>query len=191
MEVSINAPLVLSLMVRTTGKQPAKVRQDGRASPARVKSADVPSGSDSLPARLFIGALIMGIANRMMTGASNHHRNRWNLGISEWRALVALGGADGLIVRELAVRADLDYALASKSLKVLEERGLVTLEQTQTRGRATVVQLTPAGKLIRGEMVKASTRRQKRLLSTFTEEEERTLRELLVKLDRQIPHMNA
>jgi DNA-binding MarR family transcriptional regulator len=178
-------------MVTKSGKQPTAMQQDGRASTARVRSADVPSGSDSLPAQLFIGALIMGIANRMMTGASNHHRTRWNLGISEWRALVALGGAKGLIMRELAVRADLDYALASKSLKVLEQRGLVTLEQTQTRGRATVVQLTPAGKALRSEMMKASTRRQKRLLSTFSDEEARTLRELLVKLDRQIPHMNA
>jgi DNA-binding MarR family transcriptional regulator len=190
MELSIKA-LILSLMARTTGKQPIPVQQHGRASVARVKSADVPLGSDSLPAQLFMGALIMGIANRMMTGASNHHRKRWNLGISEWRALVALGGARGLIVRELAVRADLDYALASKSLKLLAERGLVTLEQTQTRGRATVVQLTPAGKVVRSEMMKASTRRQKRLLSTFTDEEARTLRELLMKLGQQIPHMNA
>ena len=39
----------------------------------------------------FLAAYIMGVANRLANGASNYYRTQFNLGMSEWRAMMAIG----------------------------------------------------------------------------------------------------
>ncbi|MDB5828035.1 MAG: MarR family transcriptional regulator [Variovorax sp.] len=139
----------------------------------------------------YLAAYIMGVANRLANGASNHYRTHFSLGMSEWRAMMAIGGQDELIVRQVADLADLDYAAASKSVRVLEERGLVTVEQTSRRGRAAVVRATPEGAETYKKLRDAAARRQRRLTSTFTADELATLWALLRRVEQQVPHMNA
>lgn len=137
----------------------------------------------------------MGVANRLANGASNHYRSRFNLGMSEWRAMMALGADGGAgterIVREVAEMADLDYAAASKSVRVLEERALVTIEQTSRRGRAAIVRLTPEGTALYKRLRESARKRQQRLLAAFTPDEAETLWTLLRRVEAQVPYMNA
>lgn len=105
----------------------------------------------------------MGVANRLANGASNHYRSHFNMGMSEWRAMMAIGTSTHRIVREVAEMADLDYATASKSLKLLQERGYVAIEQTQRRGRAAIASLTPEGLAVWKTLCESARRRQKRL----------------------------
>ncbi len=139
----------------------------------------------------YLAAYLIGVANRLANGASNYYRKEFNLGMSEWRTMLAIGTSNHRIVREVAEMADIDYAAASKSLRVLEQRGLVQIEQTKRRGRAAIAQLTPEGLLIYHQLMEAARRRQKRLLSAFTPEEVTLLRELLQRLESQVLYMNA
>jgi DNA-binding MarR family transcriptional regulator len=139
----------------------------------------------------YLAAYIMGVANRLANGASNYYRSNFNLGMSEWRAMMAIGPGDEIIVRQVAEKADLDYAAASKSVRVLEQRGLVTVEQTSTRGRAAIVRLTPQGTETYRKLRDSARRRQQRLLSDFTPEEVEVLWALLRRVEQQVPHMNA
>jgi DNA-binding MarR family transcriptional regulator len=139
----------------------------------------------------YMAAYIMGVANRLANGASNYYRTNFNLGMSEWRAMMAIGSGDEIIVRQVAEKADLDYAAASKSVRVLEQRELVTVEQTSTRGRAAIVRLTPQGTEIYRKLRNAAGKRQQRLLSAFSPEEVETLWALLRRVEQQIPHMNG
>lgn len=139
----------------------------------------------------YLAAYIMGVANRLANGASNHYRSRFNLGMSEWRAMMALKPGSEMIVREVAEMADLDYAAASKSVRVLAERGYVTVEQTSTRGRAAIVRLTAEGADVHRQLRDAARRRQQRLIATFTPDEVETLWALLRRIEQQVPHMNA
>lgn len=139
----------------------------------------------------FIAAYIMGIANRLANGASQHYRKHHNLGMVEWRTLMAIGPSNDRIVRQVAEMADLDYAAASKSLKVLVELGLVSVEQTRTRGRAAIARLTPQGLKIHQQLQTAATQRQKRLLQAFSAQEVDTLWHLLRKVESQITAMNT
>lgn len=148
-----------------------------------------PAGAASV--NRYLAAYIMGVANRLANGASHHYRTQFNLGMSEWRAMMAIGGQDELIVREVAELADLDYAAASKSVRVLQERGLVSVEQTSRRGRPAVVRMTPAGTETYKKLRDAAQRRQRRLVSTFTPDELATLWALLRRVEQQVPHMNA
>lgn len=173
-----------------------------------TSASDVPSGRPAAPPRRavrrpapvlgadanvnrYIAAYIMGVANRLANGASNYYRTHFQLGMSEWRTVMAIGTSDHRIVREVAEKADIDYAAASKSLRVLEERGLVEIAQTNRRGRAAIAKLTPEGLQVYRQLLEASRRRQKRLLSGFTPQEVEQLWALLRRVEAQIPHMNA
>ncbi len=139
----------------------------------------------------YIAAYIMGVANRLASGASNHYRRKFNLGMPEWRTIMAIGTSDHRIVREVAEKADIDYAAASKSLRVLQARGLVGLEQTNRRGRAAIATLTPEGTAVYRKLLESSRRRQRRLLAGFTPAEVEQLWSLLRRVEAQIPQMNA
>jgi len=147
-------------------------------------------GSDAEVNR-YLAAYIMGVANRLANGASAHYRSRFNIGMSEWRAMMAIGTSNHRIVREVAEMADLDYAAASKSLKLLQQRGFVAIEQTQRRGRAAIASLTPEGMAVYKQLRASVRRRQKRLLSTFSADEVETLWSLLRRIEQAVPYMNA
>ena len=161
-----------------------------------MKDAPLPEGEHSLTevaptVDRFLAAHLMGTANRLSNGASRYYRQRFNLGMSEWRAMMAIGSHAGLIGRQVADQADLDHAAASKSVRLLHERGLVSLEQTNRRGRAAIVRLTPEGREIYRKLRQSALRRQKRLLAAFTPEETEQLWSLLQRLRGQVPFMNG
>jgi DNA-binding MarR family transcriptional regulator len=148
------------------------------------------AGSDA-EVNQYIAAYIMGVANRLANGASSYYRKHFDLGMTEWRALMAIGTSTHRIVREVAEMADLDYAAASKSLRALQQRGLVDVEQTRSRGRAAIVSLTPRGVDVWRRMRSAARARQRRLLAAFTPQEIETLWSLLRRVEAQVPAMNA
>lgn len=165
--------------------------QPAATPPRRAAQRPAPvSGSDASVNR-YIAAYIMGVANRLANGASSHYRRKFNLGMSEWRTMLAIGTSDHRIVREVAENADIDYAAASKSLRLLEQRGLAHIEQTNRRGRAAITKLTPQGLEVYRQLLEAARRRQKRLLADFTPQEVELLWSLLRRIEAQIPHMNA
>ena len=159
--------------------------------PARAASTPADVEAHDATVNRYLAAYLMGIANRLANGASNYYRTRYDLGMSEWRAMMALGPGRELIVREVAEMADLDYAAASKSVRVLEQRGYVSVEQTLSRGRAAIVRLTPDGTELFKKLRESARRRQKRLLSGFEAAEVATLWELLRRVEQQVPFMNA
>jgi DNA-binding MarR family transcriptional regulator len=111
--------------------------------------------------------------------------------MSEWRAMMAIGATAESIVREVAEMADLDYAAASKSVRFLEERGFVSVEQTTGRGRAAIVRLTPEGRVVYKKLKSAARRRQAKLVDTFDSVEIELLWSLLRRVEQQVPHMNS
>ncbi len=176
----------------TTPRAAANASASAPAEPPKRRAgrpADIAGHEASV--NRYLAAYIMGVANRLANGASNHYRTHYGLGMSEWRAMMALGARKESMVREVAEMADLDQAAASKSVRLLEARGLVTVEQTQRRGRAAIVRLTPVGVETHKSMRAAAGRRQKRLVSAFTDEEIETLWSLLRRVEAQVPIMNA
>ncbi len=139
----------------------------------------------------YLAAYIMGVANRLARGASNHYRKRFNMGMSEWRTMMAIGSSTHRIVWEVAEMADLDNAAVSKSLKLLKARGLVAIEQTNRRGRAAIASLTPEGKEVHKKLKAVAKKRQIRLLDGFEPHEVEMLWFLLKKIEKQVPAMNA
>ena len=160
------------------------------AAPARAARKPPPVAGHKAEVNRFIAAYIMGVANRLANGASNHYRKQHHLGMAEWRTMMAIGESSHRIVREVSEMADLDYAAASKSLKVLTLQGLVEVEQTRSRGRAAIARLTPQGLKVYEELCQSAMARQERLLAAFSEVEIEQLWSLLRRIEAQTPLMN-
>lgn len=139
-----------------------------------------------LLAQEHITVLLVGIGLRLNRGATAYYRAAFDLGMAEWRLLLVLGNTRSLNVGELSEAADVDKAAVSRSLAVLEERKLVTVEQTRTRGRAAIAKLTAEGKKLSTQLMQVSLARQARLFTNFAKADKERLNALLHQLSRAL-----
>lgn len=115
-------------------------------------------------------------------GATAYYRAAFNLSMVEWRLLLVLNSTASLNVGELSGAADLDKAAVSRSLALLGERDLVSVEQTRTRGRAAIASLTDEGRKLAAKLLQVSRAREARLFKTFSHDDKDRLNQLLHKL---------
>ena len=169
---------VVKTVVKTPAKQLEAKAQVGAGSPGE------PTGG--LLAQQHITVLMVGIGLRLNRGASAYYRAAFDLGMAEWRLLLVLGSTESLNVGELSEAADLDKAAVSRSLVLLEERKLISVAQTRTRGRAAIAKLTPEGKKLSARLMQVSLQRQARLFKNFTKTDKERLNALLVQLSRDL-----
>jgi len=133
-----------------------------------------------------IAVLLSSVGTRLNRGATAYYRAAWNLSMVEWRLLIVLKNTEFLNVGELSEAADLDKAAVSRSLAVLEERKLVSVEQTRTRGRAAIAKLTADGKKLSARLMQISLERQARLFKNFARADKQRLNALLHQLSQAL-----
>ena len=104
----------------------------------------------------------------------------------EWRLLIVLKDTESLNVGELSEAADLDKAAVSRSLALLEERKLVSVEQTRTRGRAAIANLTDEGRKLSEKLLQVSLEREALLFKYFTPSDKEQLNVLLRQLTQAL-----
>lgn len=67
------------------------------------------------------------------------------LTLAQWRALLVVARADGVRIGEIAARVDMGLPSASRLVRRLERRGLVTTERDEADRRGTIVRATGTG----------------------------------------------
>jgi DNA-binding MarR family transcriptional regulator len=137
-------------------------------------------------AREHVAVLVSTIGMRLNRGATAYYRSAWKIGAVEWRLLMTLKSIESLNVGELSDAADIDKAAASRSLAILDERGLVSVEQTRSRGRAAIARLTPEGRKLAAKLTEISRERDARLFKDFSPDDKEKLRELLHRLSQSL-----
>ena len=139
-------------------------------------------------AREHVAVLVSTLGMRLNRGATAYYRAAWNIGIVEWRLLMTLKSIESLNVSELSEAADIDKAAASRSLAVLADRGLISIEQTRSRGRAAIARLTCEGREFAARITEASRKREARLFKDFSAADKQQLSELLHQLSNALDH---
>lgn len=138
----------------------------------------------------YLAVLVMTLAVRLSRGASSYYLRHFDIGMTEFRIVLAVGMAKRLNISEVATAAGVDKASTSRSLRLLQGRGIVELEQTRTRGRAAIVHLTPEGKAFERDVRKAARRRDRLLIAGLSAQERTLAVELIQKLIDRVPDMN-
>lgn len=137
-----------------------------------------------------LAILVTALAVRLNRGASEFYQRHFNIGMAEFRLMLALYGHRDLNVGEIAVTADVEKAAASRCLRMLAGRGLVDVEQTQSRGRAAIVNLTATGRTLAVDLRKSASRRERRLATALLPGELEATQQALRKLVGHVPLMN-
>jgi DNA-binding MarR family transcriptional regulator len=141
---------------------------------------------DGMLAQEHIPVLMSNIGVRLHRGATAYYRGAFDLGMTEWRLLMVLNNTQSLNVGELSGAADLDKAAVSRSLVLLAERKLISVEQTRTRGRAAIARLTAAGRKLSEKLLKVSREREARLFKDFSRADREHLKALLQQLSQAL-----
>ncbi len=129
----------------------------------------------------YVPALINHLSNKLSRGASALYRERYGIGIIEWRILAQLGSSRGSTARAICDRTALDKAAVSRSFVVLHERGMIAFPK-ETGRRGQVASLTTSGRRLHDRIMSVALEREKRFLAPLSAAERRTLVDLLNRL---------
>jgi len=115
--------------------------------------------------------------NRTVTrriGALDEHFLGRHRSLGACRVLFEIGG-NGIEIRDLRARLDLDSGYASRLLRGLEEEGLIRTAKSPDDGRVGYVVLTPAGRKELATLDRLSDAAAAYMLDPLTDEQRRTL----------------
>jgi DNA-binding MarR family transcriptional regulator len=150
-----------------------------RKLPIAEQPVDAASAATQSLTHDHLAVLVSTIGMRLSRGSSAFYRRAFDISTVEWRLLMTLDRIDALNVSELSEAALVDKAAVSRSLVLLQDRQLVDVEQTRSRGRAAIVRLTPEGRAFVRKLSAISNERDARLFKTFTPDDKAALRSLL------------
>lgn len=111
-----------------------------------------------------IAVRIVRVSEALARIATRRIEARWGLKNTDLRVLNVLDGAVPLPVAEVSRRTHVDKAWISRTLKSLDERGLVERSPDRWDGRLALVSLTPKGRALLEEVRPHALENQARLL---------------------------
>lgn len=117
--------------------------------------------------------------------SSDAYAQEFGLPVGEARCLAAIGNFAPLSVNQLAAKANLDKAQASRAAQALVERGLVAKQASTVDARGVVLELTAAGRRLWARVMRLIERRNEEIFGCLTRAEQR---QLAVLLDRVLAH---
>lgn len=126
------------------------------------------------------------ISNKIARSASRTYLKRFGVGINEWRTISHLRAWPGTTANLICQRSGLDKAAVSRSLKLLEDAGMVTTDgDTSERGRS--MKLTEKGDELHDQLIVVALDREIRLLTGFTPLERAQLLSFVARLQENLP----
>ncbi len=128
------------------------------------------------------------IANKVSRGASRTYRQLFGIGINEWRILANLKVYPGINANQICVHSGLDKAAVSRSLREMDQAGLITVEAGR---RSRQLHLTPAGDTLHARVIKVALAREASLLAGFDATERKQLRALINRLHANVDAVNG
>jgi DNA-binding MarR family transcriptional regulator len=141
--------------------------------------------SDFLPYQLSVAS------NAVSYRIAEVYRSEFGLKIPEWRVMAVLGDSGQLTQRELTRLTLMDKVAVNRACKVLEERELAVRQPNASDGRSHLLELTDRGHEMHGQIMPLALEMERRLFSSFTEEEIETFRSLLGRVREEVQDLEA
>ena len=147
---------------------------------------------DDLTVDNFITTVMSQTVNALRRVTTLPYAKRFGLTVSEWRILSLMAHARSMPFAELVVQSTSDKALVSRTLRLLEQRGLVSLEAEgpAPRKRLTCL-ITPAGEALHAQVIPVARKAQAAMIQLMTPEERRVMYVALKRIHRQCLEADA
>ena len=125
----------------------------------------------------------LSVASNAVSGLiAERYRKRFGLKVTEWRIMAVLGDGGSMTQRALTAATVMDKVAVNRTVKVLEERGLVGRVPNPGDGRSHLLELTGEGRAIHAEVMPLARATERELLDGLAPGEEEALRRLLAGL---------
>ena len=118
-------------------------------------------------------------------GSSDAYAREFGLPVGEARCLAAIGNFAPLSVQDLAARANLNKAQASRAAQALSQRGLVSKQASAVDGRGVLLATTRAGQKLWSDVMAMIARRNDEIFGCLSAAERRQLGGMLDRLIAQ------
>lgn len=149
------------------------------------KGQAVDSAAETRDLRDLVSFQLRQLTNIYTKGSSSAYERRFDLTMNEWRCIALLHGNRGMSMNRLAGQAQFDRGLTSRTVRGLEEKGLVAREADENDGRGVVITLTGKGQTLVAQIFPIAAERNSQLLSCLTKAERELLPTILEKLTHQ------
>lgn len=147
------------------------------------------SAERTLDLQHSVGVLLNFLSNRLTATGSATYRNRFGIGILEFRLLVMLAAEPDISPSRICEVMGLDGGAVSRALRGMETRGLVTCRSDQRNAAYKLWSLTKEGAALQDEAVLVSMERDAILLDSFTPEEREALTSMLRRMLTQVDRL--
>lgn len=137
----------------------------------------------------YAPAYLTWIANKLSGGASNAYLRAFDVGIETWRILVLLAIERSLAAQSISRTIGMDKSSVSRVFKSMQARGLIAIELDPADGRFRVATITEKGRALHDKILELAKERERAFLSVLTEDESRTLLDLLHRLHDNLPRV--
>jgi len=131
----------------------------------------------------FITTMMSQVGNALRRTITLPYAEQFGVSVSEWRVLSLVAHAGRVAFSDLVRQSTSDKALVSRTLKLLEGRGLVELQaEGNTPRKKVYCVVTPAGKTLHSDAIPIARRRQAAAIRVLTPDERDAMYRALLKL---------
>lgn len=137
----------------------------------------------------YVPYFLTAISNAVSRGASRLYLREFGVGIIEWRVMAMLAVEPGIMANRIGAVVSLDKAAVSRSLKILEDMGLIA-SATSSDPRRRSYALTPEGEALHDRIMHVALQRETRLLAGMSGKDRDDLVRLMRVMLDNVPDVN-
>ena len=124
----------------------------------------------------FLTTMLSQLVTALRNNVTEPYASRFDLTVPEWRILALLAHGEVLSFAELVRQSTSDKALVSRTLRLLEDRGLVILEsEGGTPRKRLTCKISPEGAALHAQVIPLARRGQASVIRMLTPEERQGL----------------
>jgi DNA-binding MarR family transcriptional regulator len=153
-----------------------------RRRPSAERTADGPT----LDLDRYVPAFVTFIANKLSNSASSVYQRNFGINVTEWRIMTQLALEPGIPASRICQVIGFNKGPISRTLAVMQKRGLITIRTDPNDGRTHSISLTAKGRGIHDKVIVVALEREKRLLSCLKADEREMLIDLLRRLHNNL-----
>src|SRR5438046_10623767 len=152
------------------------------SSPRKAARASGAGRGQTLDLERYVPAFVTFIANKLSRSATVFYQKNFGVNVTEWRIMSLLAIEPGIPASRICHVIGFDKGPVSRTLSLLQKRGLVTIRTAPDDGRTHSISLTAKGRATHDKVIVAALERERRLLSVLRKDE----REVLIDLLRRV-----
>src|SRR6266699_3847 len=123
----------------------------------------------------YVPAFVTFIANKLSNSATAFYQGNFGVNVTEWRMMSLLAIEPGIPASRICHVIGFDKGPVSRTLSLMQERGLVAIKADPNDGRSHAIAMTPKGRAIHNQIMVVALERERRLLGCLNKEEREVL----------------